>query len=110
MVVLERDFVEGQEARNHARCVVRSLGVPDDVLHAAETANPKLDWRPIMYALDRVFLSHGGGMGQVLFLRERHAELCDMTPIEVLGQPGGPSRLCRAARSFARSGRSSVPA
>ena len=103
MVVLEKEFAESQEARNDARHVMRALGVPDDVLQAAEDTNPQLDWRAVIYALDGVFLSHGGAMGQVLFLRERHAQLCDMTPVEVLGQPGGPSRLCRAARTFART-------
>lgn len=100
MVVPDTDF----EERYVARSVVRSLGVSDDIIFAAEDANPQLDWQAIVYALDGVFLTYGGAMGQVLFLRERHVELSYKTPVEVLVEPGGPARLCKAARSFARKG------
>ena len=87
-----------------ARRLVRSLGVSDEILVATERANPGLDWTRVVHALDRVFLSHGGCMGQALFLRERQTFLNGDTPLEVLAQVGGPEKVCEAASVFARSG------
>ncbi len=94
-----------QEQRDNwaARRTVRSLGVGNATLKAAERANPGLDWQKIVHSLDGVFLAHGGGAGQVHFLRARQETLGGRTPLEVLPQPGGPERLRQAARIFAAS-------
>lgn len=96
MVVLTKPFIE----RQAARAVVQRLGVPERVLRATEETNPGADWIGVMNALDRVFLSRGGGMGQVLFLRECHDGLDGNTPLASLPRPGGPNRVCAAAREF----------
>jgi len=87
-----------------ARRLVRSLGASEKVLVATERANPGLDWTRVVHALDRVFLSHGGCMGQALFLRKRQTFLNGDTPLEALAEVGGPEKVCEAARVFARSG------
>lgn len=57
--------------------------------------------RGSVYALDRVFLSHGGAMGQYRFLHERTPLLDGSTPVEVLALPHRPDRLRQAAAEFA---------
>ncbi len=78
-----------------------SLEVPEEVLLQSEQANDEPDWVGVVYALDRVFLSHGGAMGQCRFLNERSNVLDGKTPIEALALSGGPTRFCRAASVFA---------
>jgi hypothetical protein len=96
MVVITRELLEQQAGRR----LVRSLGVHERDLHAAERINGGVDWAAMMYSLDRVFLRCGGPMGQVKFLRESHDELGGQTAYEALLEPGGPARVCRAASQF----------
>lgn len=91
-----------------ARYVVRSLGVPDELLAASEAANPELDWDSVVHALDGVFLQHGGSMAQLSFLRSPQDGLDGQTPLEALVEAGGPSRVCIAARAFADSANAGV--
>jgi len=84
-----------------ARQVIMSLEVPQRVIERTEAANPETDWVGVVYALDRVFLSHGGAMGQRRFLGERSTLLGGKTPVEVLELPGGPGKFCWAASAFA---------
>ena len=102
MVVVTHELQE----RHLAHRVIVSLEVPEEVLVESEQRNPDTDWLGIVYALDRVFLSHGGAMGQYRFLAERSTVLGGRTPVEVLPLAGGPGQFCRAAREFA--GRPSV--
>jgi hypothetical protein len=97
MVVVMRELRE----RYVARKIIMSLEVPEEVLLQSEQANDEPDWVGVVYALDRVFLSHGGAMGQCRFLNERSNVLDGKTPIEVLALRGGPMRFCRAAGVFA---------
>jgi hypothetical protein len=97
MVVVTREFRD----RSTARTIIMSLEVPEDVLLQSERANVEPDWLGVVYALDRVFLSHGGAMGQCRFLNERSKALDGKTPIEALRLPGGPTRFCHAASVFA---------
>lgn len=77
------------------------------MLDAAEAANPGLEWQRVVNALDRVFLSHGGAMGQVSFLHSPSSILNGRTPLEAIAEPDGPSKICDAARAF--SARSQTP-
>jgi hypothetical protein len=88
-----------------ARQILTSLEVSGGVLDAAEAANPGLDWFTVVYALDGVFLSHGGGMGQYGFLHKPSPELEGRTPVEALSQPGGPEAVCGAAHAFSEAHR-----
>ena len=89
------------QRRQTAQQIIMSLRVPERTIHSTEEANPDIDWAGVVYALDRVFLSHGGSMGQHRFLGERNASLGGRTPVEVLELPGGPERFCAAASAFA---------
>ena len=86
-----------------------SLEVPQRVIERTEETNPETDWVGVVYALDRVFLSHGGAMGQRRFLVERSRLLDGRTPVEVLELPDGPGKFCAAASAFA-AGAPSAPA
>jgi len=97
MVVVTREIGE----RHLAQRVIISLGVPEAVLLRSEESNPDTDWIGVVYALDRVFLSHGGAAGQYRFLIERTPLLDGRTPIEALALPNGPDAFCRAAAAFA---------
>jgi hypothetical protein len=97
MVVVRREVRQ----QDMAQRVIRSLEVPASVLSRSEDANPEVDWLGVVYALDRVFLSHGGSMGQHQFLVERSPLLGGRTPVEVLELPGGPAKFCAAASAFA---------
>lgn len=81
-----------------------SLEVPEEVLVRSDETNPDADWCAVVNALDRVFLSHGGAMGQFRFLRKRSSLLGGRTPVEVLVLPDGPSQFCLAATAFADDG------
>lgn len=96
MVVVKPKIYKARAARQ----VVRSLGVSEARIRQAEQANPGLDWLSVMYALDGVFLSHGGAMGQVSFLRSPSPSLDGRTPLEAMGEPDGPHEICHAARAF----------
>lgn len=97
MVVVTRELREQHKAQR----IIMSLEVPEEVLLRSERNNPDIDWMGVVYALDRVFLSHGGAMGQHRFLHEPTPLLDGRTPAEVLAFPQGPNRLCRAAAAFA---------
>src|SRR4051812_40262746 len=96
MVCLHPQFAEHQAARR----MIVSMGVPADVVEATETAHPDVAWRDILRSLDGVFMSRGGSMGQMWFMRERHAELQGRTPVEALPGPDGPLKIRLAARAF----------
>jgi hypothetical protein len=100
MVIVKENLYREQAARQ----VVRSLGVSEARVRASERVNPGLDWLAFTYALDRVFLSHGGAIGQVTFLRSPSQTLDGRTPLEAITEPDGPRRICRAARAFSTSG------
>ncbi|HEX3433186.1 MAG TPA: hypothetical protein VHT25_03890 [Solirubrobacteraceae bacterium] len=104
MVVLTQEF----HRREMAQRIIMSLQVPERTIESTEAANPEVDWLGVVYALDRVFLSHGGSMGQHRFLGERSESLGGRTPVEVLELPGGPDRFCAAASAFAARTRSSA--
>ena len=97
MVVVTKQLHE----RAMAHRVIMSLDVPEEVLLQSEESNPDGDWLGVIYALDRVFLSHGGAMGQHRFLYERMPLLDGRTPIEALTLPDGLERFRRAAVAFA---------
>jgi hypothetical protein len=97
MVVIERH----QEQCFGARRFVRALGASERTLRESERANPGVDWLRVLHALDRVFVSHGGSMGQATFLRQRQVTLSGQTPLETLTRSGGPEQVCRAARIYA---------
>jgi Protein of unknown function (DUF2384) len=84
-----------------ARRLIRSLGVSDGIIDDAERANPGLDWLSILHALDGIFLSYGGAMGQVLFLRAPQPALDGRTPLEAIVNADGARVFCQAARLFA---------
>jgi len=94
-------IAEEQRDQWFARRAICSLGVGEGVLRAAEDANPDLDWLTVVYALDGIFTARGGAMAQVRFLRAHQTTLSGETPLDVLPRPGGPSRVCRAAREYA---------
>lgn len=93
MVVLTDNFVAQQRARR----VAHRLGVPEEVLSAADMAHPDLDWRELVFALDGIFLAHGSEMAQARFLRMRNPELQGQSPLEALVGDDGPQRVRRAA-------------
>lgn len=97
MVEVTRELRE----QHMAQRIIMSLEVPEEVLLRSAQSNPDIDWVGVVYALDRVFLSHGGAMGQHRFLHERTHLLNGRSPVEVLPLPDGPHRLCRAAAAFA---------
>src|SRR5215218_1901038 len=96
MVIVSRSLFVQQRARR----IVRSFGIEDRLLDAAEAANPGLEWQQVVNALDRVFLSHGGAMGQVSFLHSPSQTLTGRTPLEAIAEPEGPSKIRDAARAF----------
>jgi hypothetical protein len=97
MVVITRELLKQQAGRR----LVRSLGVHEDHLRVSEQVNGGVDWAALMHSLDGVFVRHGGPMGQVRFLRERHEELDGRTAREALLELGGPAKVRRAAIRFA---------
>jgi hypothetical protein len=100
MVVVTKHLLE----RTMVQRVIMSFDVPEEVLLQSEQSNPNGNWLGVIYALDRVFLSHGGAMGQHRFLHERLPVLEGRTPIEALALPEGLDRFCRAATLFADCG------
>lgn len=89
------------DRQRQLRQLIGCMGVPDEVLIRTEAVHPGLDWRPLVAALDVVFLARGGGLAQSWFWRQRHLELSGMTPLEALPRPGGPERVRLAALGFA---------
>ncbi len=101
MVVVTRELRECDLAQR----VIMSFQVPEHVLVESEERNPGTDWLDVVYALDRVFLSRGGAMGQQRFLAQPSTVLGGRTPVEVLPLADGPGQFCRAAVEFAAYGR-----
>jgi hypothetical protein len=96
MVVITRELLEQQAGRR----LIRSLGVRETQLRVSERVNGGVDWRALMHSLDGVFVRHGGPMGQVRFLSERHDVLDGRTACEALVERGGPIKVQRAACQF----------
>lgn len=94
----------GPEDHAAGRDLLLRLGVEEEVLTAAEEANPDFNWITLVWALDRVFLAWGGTAAQAAFLRDPRPEVGYRVAAQVMVEPGGLDKVCEAARVYAGSG------
>lgn len=83
-----------------SRRAVASSGVPEDALARAEENGP-IDWGRLATVTGCVFSIAGGGLGTYRFWSRPAVELGCRSPLDVLGDPGGPAAIAAYGEIFA---------
>lgn len=93
---------DGKPCRlRRARQAVALSGVSEDVLRSAEVHGP-VDWGRLAWITGSLFSMAGGGLGTQRFWSRPAVELGLRSPLEVLGDPGGPAAISAYGELFAR--------